>query len=476
MLKTFFLTNMTEIYFIYGLSFFIMGIAILLGTRQKSNLVIARSLWLLSVFGFLHGISEWGYFYLPYKMPLLSPEGAQFLEILEFGITGLSFAFLMVFGFKLLADVYDIKYTNYLFYLSIIISTSWFLYFIVYRVFIIGENLNYWLLISDIFSRYFLCLPGGLAAAYAVFKHKKRIKLFRKTNILLAHNLLVISFAAYSLLAGAIVPKASIFPANIINTESFFQWATLPVPLFRTLFCLLITVSILMVLKVFQLEREVVMKKITSENAVLNERERIKKDLHDGIIQSLFALGLQLKNTNDYLQSNQSAAKHRIALIVDSIDHIMDDLRMYIMDLKYKELADLTLPDLIQKAKSKFNTSVDIIIYDNNKLEYEKDISSEAKIHLYHILVELLSNIHKHASASRIELNVAVKNGYYHLSVQDNGRGIGLTEKKEGKINMGLQNIKERISMVNGFFYLDNNHKEGIKFCLAIPLEETSSI
>lgn len=475
MLINFFEAYMSEIYFVYGLSFFLMGFAISLQVRRNSSFTMARSLWILAVFGFLHGISEWFYFYVPYRAALSGPNVTYIFQLLELNFIGISFAFLLFFGIRLVDDVLVHRDLRKFLYLAIFLTALWFVYFTVYRILILQENTAYWFTLGDIYSRHFFGLPGGLLSAYAVYRQRDQVKLFGgRPGVILSLNILAVSFVIYALVAGAVVPPAPVFLAGVINTENFFLLTGIPSPVIRMVSCIIITVSMLRVLTLFQEEKSALIRKVVGENAVLMERERIKKDLHDGIIQSLYAVGLHLKEV-EYLHQNKAyqEADKKINSIIEEYDHVISDLRMYIQDLKRVELAGLDLRQLIEEVASIFSSSnLHMTVSEGLK---SRHLSPETKVQLFHILRELLTNAVKYSGAGRIELQAYCRRRYLTVILLDDGRGFELKELKEKqdrREKLGLLHVRARVEAVKGSFQLISDKGRGTQAIITIPLEE----
>ncbi|MEW6243924.1 MAG: sensor histidine kinase [Bacillota bacterium] len=473
MLYALFINHMSEIYFVYGLSFFVMSIAITLQSRRGSTFTMAGSLPLLALFAFLHGLSEWAYFYIPYKAPFLSPEWVYRLRVVEVNLIGISFALLLFFGIRLLGDVVKKRWFRCVFCAAASLALLWFGYFVVYRLVLIREDAGHWLALSDIFSRYFFGLPGGLFSAFAVYRQKDQVRAFGGPAIQLSLTLLALSFLGYAIFSGLIVPPASFFPASFFNTTNIFRWTMIPTALFRTFFSLCITVSMLKVLELFQIEKTAFINKVVSENAVLLERERIKRDLHDGIIQSLYALGLQLKE-GEYLleEKNIDEARAKMAASIEKVDGIIRDLREYILDLKRAELARLGLDEILGNLAGlceRFKLQVSI----DNRVREHICLMADMKMHLYHILQELVTNVIKHADAKRINVTLLPRGKSIVVTVEDDGRGFSpeiLRQRQKAGEKIGLFSVEERIRSMGGCFKIDSMPGEGATIVFEIPL------
>ena len=101
-LREWFLANRSLILFTYGQVFFILGLAIILQSRKRSRLSLARNLPWLAGFGILHGFNEWGDLFIPIQQQFLSPPILDLLESFQLILLAVSFACLFQFGIELL--------------------------------------------------------------------------------------------------------------------------------------------------------------------------------------------------------------------------------------------------------------------------------------------------------------------------------------------------------------------------------------
>ncbi|ACB84285.1 sensor histidine kinase [Natranaerobius thermophilus] len=470
-MKAFFLEYFYEVYFIYGLSFIIMGIAITLQVKEYTNKTFSNNLWLLAVFGYLHGLSEWTYFYLPYRESDFTSSSLFILEVIDLNLVGISFGFLLFFALQFLYDIHKHALVKYLFYISIGSLISWLVYFVFYQLIFIGDNPDYWFNLAEIISRYFFALPAGLIACYAVYQHKKQLQTTNKYTGYV-YNLLMIAFMGYGIFAGFLVPSADFFPADVINTETFFKLTKLPVPLFRTFFSILITLSILLILRKFQLENISLIGRTVSENAILQERERIKKDLHDDIMQSIYSVGLALESCKYELDSGDTEeVRERLDKSAKQLDNILSDMRLYIQDLKSAELASLTISEIISRIVQRFKRHLNIEF--KNDLKSFIDVKPEIKAAIHNTLGELLINAVKHSQADKI--TITIKAGQANnilITLEDNGVGVDLKElqrKQSQREKLGLVHVKERIHTLGGEFNFQTEKSKGTKFYLELP-------
>jgi signal transduction histidine kinase len=181
------------------------------------------------------------------------------------------------------------------------------------------------------------------------------------------------------------------------------------------------------------------------EVTVLEDRERIARDLHDAVIQRLFATGLLLQGAVRLVKVPEVA--ERIQQAVDDLDVTVRHIRSVIFELQPVTASDQSVRrDLLAVATEetralgfepvvRFDGPVDSVVDD--KLGED----------LVNVLREALSNVARHAKATRVEVDVTAANGQVELSVTDNGVGIGESPPSGGR---GLRNMRERAERLGG--------------------------
>ena len=180
-----------------------------------------------------------------------------------------------------------------------------------------------------------------------------------------------------------------------------------------------------------------------------------------------------MKDALHRAQAVAGEAREKVDTILEGYDGIISDLRKYIQDLKRVELAGLSLHQLIEEVASLYSTS----ILEVNILPDAKggDLSLEVKVHLYHILRELLTNAVKHSGASHIKLTVACRRHYLTMTLLDDGKGFELSElkkKQDLREKLGLLHIRGRVEDIKGSFQIMSSIGQGTKAVINIHIEE----
>lgn len=468
----FFELNINLVIFVYGAIFFLMGFGILLKNRKHSKFNLAKSLHWLALFGIIHAFADWGHMFIPIQQGYSSEETYVVLRTVRIIINTLSFIFLLQFGISLL--IYTKNIWNKLRYLPITIFILWLVQFVLYKMlFDINDNELWWIRVNDIWSRYFIALPGAMISGYAIIQQKKQFIKYGYLKFTKALNLAGISLIAYGIAAGIIVPKGSIIFASLINSELFFQNTGLPIELFRALFGLLMAVSIFNIIRVFDIEYIKRLQKSEKDKAIYEERNRIAQDLHDGIIQSMYATNLQMEVINHLIVKDPEQASEKLSVCLSRRNQIINQIREYIGEIKRVTDTDYSLKERIVEIIDELNIKDKI----NVNLVYNYDSDELSVTTLYHLTLitkEALSNVSKHSNAKNLLVNVNSYQTKLKIEIKDDGKGFNLDEltinSKLGA-KLGITNIKERVKNLNGEVKIESLKNKGTTLTILIPIE-----
>jgi len=202
--------------------------------------------------------------------------------------------------------------------------------------------------------------------------------------------------------------------------------------------------------------------------AVLEERERIGMDLHDGIIQSIFGVGLSLENVSHLVKENPQKAQEGIKHTIDDLNQIIRDLRAYILDLRPRQLNGEGLMDGLRRLLSEYRAHTLAEAALTGPKELLDDLPQSHSLALFHICQESLANAAKHAAAKRVEVSVWVTSERVLMEVRDNGRGFE-REKMNSSIGHGLANMQTRARNVGGEVDISSSPSEGTTVLAWVP-------
>lgn len=202
--------------------------------------------------------------------------------------------------------------------------------------------------------------------------------------------------------------------------------------------------------------------------AVLEERERIGMDLHDGIIQSIFGIGLFLENIYLSIEEDPRDAKERIKRAIADLNQTIRDIRAYILDLRPRQMSSEGLVDGLKRLVAEFRSNTLAEAALTAPKEELSDLPPTHALTLFHICQEALANIAKHANARHVEVAVFVTADRVVMEVRDDGDGFDL-EKMNLTIGHGLANMQTRAHSVGGEVDIVSTVKEGTTILAWVP-------
>jgi len=202
--------------------------------------------------------------------------------------------------------------------------------------------------------------------------------------------------------------------------------------------------------------------------AVLEERERIGMDLHDGIIQSIFGVGLSLENISHLVRENPQKAQDGIKHAIDDLNQTIRDLRAYILDLRPRQLNGESLMDGLKRLVTEYRAhTLSEAILTGPQESLDNFPQSHATV-LFHICQESLANAAKHAGAKRVDISVWATSDRVLMEVRDNGRGFDM-ETMTSSLGHGLANMQTRARNVGGEVDISSKRNEGTTVLAWVP-------
>lgn len=454
--------NTIIIQFIYGLAFFVLGLAIALQSRHSSHLDLARSLTWLSAFGFVHAFVEWGDLFIPLQAAYLSPDFITALQYFHLLLLGISFACLFEFGVALLEPL---EHPEWLHITSAAILAIWF-FATFFPLRSVIPNFQSWYNSGNALARYFIGLPGGLLSAYALRKHiYQRILPLNVPHIVRSLRTAGISLAVYALATGLLVPPVNFFPGNWLNANTFSQVFIITPPIVRALIGLVISISTIRALEIFDVETARQIEAIEEQQILADERERIGRELHDGAIQKVYTAGLLVRSAQK-LAMVESPLEGRLATAVGVLDDAIVDLRQNLGELHASKPSAAPLEQALRDmaADPRFGSLVKIELELDQP--FSEEFSPEQSSHILAIVQEALANSVRHAHARHIRIHARQVDRRLMLAIQDDGAGLP-AQVAEGH---GLRNMRDRAALLHGRLEVHPMEK-GTSVILDIPWE-----
>jgi signal transduction histidine kinase len=196
---------------------------------------------------------------------------------------------------------------------------------------------------------------------------------------------------------------------------------------------------------------------------LMEERERIAKELHDGIIQSLFAVGMNLQSTA--LIAGSPEISSRVGKAVDELDRVIRDLRNYIFGLRPGILADRQLNQALEAIGEEVGSTSQIPI----AVEVDGAVSAALSSRSHEIVQltrEALSNITRHSQARRAAVRLTRRGANAILTIEDDGIGFDPRGRSSGS---GLRNMRERAAAIGGTLRITSASGKGATLRFTFP-------
>jgi len=205
------------------------------------------------------------------------------------------------------------------------------------------------------------------------------------------------------------------------------------------------------------------------ELAVVDERLRISRDLHDGIIQSIYGVSLSLEDLPELLSDDPEEAVARVDRAIDRLHTTIRDIRSFITGLGAP--ADTSLADALVGVVAELGPdpamAVDLDVATAS--EAEGRLSPEATHELLQIAREALSNTIRHSGASVARMAALVAGDSLQLTVEDDGRGFDPAQRP-GPGHLGLANLRDRAAAVGGSLDINTGPGAGTRIIVRLPL------
>ncbi len=203
---------------------------------------------------------------------------------------------------------------------------------------------------------------------------------------------------------------------------------------------------------------------VRDQLALVADRERIARDLHDHVIQRLFAVGMSLQATANSITEDRTL--ERISESIEEIDATIRDVRstIFSLELRAKERAETSVRSQILELASKAAETLGF----QPRMQFDGPVDTRVPEEMIPdvlaVVRESLSNVAKHARASRVEIGVQVQDDL-RVTIADNGRGIGDPER-----DSGLGNMRARAERRGGQMSITGREPKGTLLEWRVPL------
>lgn len=209
------------------------------------------------------------------------------------------------------------------------------------------------------------------------------------------------------------------------------------------------------------------------EMAVLEERHRLARELHDSVKQSLFSIDLHAKAIATYAKHNPVQAEKHIRHLRHITHSALQEMRALIFDLRPALLERDGLAQALRQHVDflQHANNVDIVLTVSNGRRLPLLVDQQ----LYRIAQEALSNAIKHAGAQRIDVSLSAGSEQVELSIKDDGCGFELDELAADQRTLGLIGMRERAGLLNGNLVIHSHRGEGCEIQIRVPVSASDA-
>jgi signal transduction histidine kinase len=205
--------------------------------------------------------------------------------------------------------------------------------------------------------------------------------------------------------------------------------------------------------------------------AIVAERNRIARDMHDGLVQYVYALGLSLEHARDLLAADQAPVAGVLTGGIEQLNHVLSEMRTFIYQLRPIIMKEKEIGQWVIDLCHQFQQATGIAVRAEVGAPAGQELSPEISIALFRIIQEALSNIYKHARAKAATLTLDFDAEGVRLRIEDDGHGFNLSERPQPGIEHGhgLANIEERARDLGATVRLDSAPGRGTRLEAAFP-------
>jgi len=474
------------IFLFYGLAFFSMGLAILLEVGRASDIRLRHALPFLAAFGLLHGVHEW--VEMIEKLGGLPGQetATDFWSMLRISMLVISFLLLSAFGASLLSTTNRMRRLSWLVPFSQILI--WGIGILVMRDRYASDLWN----VADVWSRYSLAIPAAILACAGLIVLQRAFRRAGMAEFGQDSLWAAVAFLWYGLLGQLFTRATDLPPSTFINQDWFFETFGFPVQLLRALAALSVAIFVIRFMRSFEVETQrqisdlqsARLKEIQRREALRGEylkrivaaqeaeRARIARELHDETGQSLTAIGLRLRGASAIIHQDLDKVKEHLRELEGLAARSLTELQRLIANLRPSHLDDLGLQAALRWYSEEVESTSDLEV----EIEQEgvpREIPPEIRIALFRVAQEALTNVAKHAHASKAKIVLRFDNASVGIRIEDDGRGFDLEKtSQDDRKSWGLLGMEERATLLRGRFIIDSKPGMGTSVLVTIPYDQ----
>jgi signal transduction histidine kinase len=497
-------TNRIIVLSVYGQVFFVMGLAVALQSRQRSQLPLARPLGWLAAFGLLHGLMIWGYLFVPIQAGWLPEPVIEALLVVQLLMKPLSFAFLFQFGVELVIATRDpdrpLPAVMGQPWLRLVPAASVVLWAVATAVLSTTVAAGFipdvgpWLpspqisdalagvgaplAVGDVVARYMIALPASLLVAVALRRTTRLLAPMAGRGVATALSAASIAFVVFAVVGGLVTMEAPFPLASVLNDQVVLATLGIPIEVFVSITGLAIAIAVIVSLELFEQETDRALADARRRELLLRERERIGRDLHDGIIQSIYAAGLHLEQASAEVggDGDGAPARERIATVMGELNRITNDIRSTIFALRSGELEARDAEAIVLAVADELHAHTLVKLDVSSDGLFRPRLRPDQAEELHHLVTEAFSNILRHAHAQNVIVRMACTQRRFTLEIRDDGVGFDPAatpaRARRGRAQ-GIANIRRRAELLDATLAVESEPGRGTRLSLRMPVATT---
>ena len=436
--------------FCHGLVFFTLGLTVSFLHFQSRRISLARHLTWLGWFAICEALYAW-----IALLAMLVPSVDSAAPIVSPILLALAYTFLLGFGIQALMseEAHQARVR------TIFVSLCG-LWMVPYTIAAVAMYPN-WESLSgaETLIRYGLALPGGILTAIGFWRRGRRsLDVVLLQRILPHLRVTAVAMVLFGILNVVLVPPLSMLLNVGLVAHGAVEWTWVLVG---------VAIASGLVRSLTTIEREIEqwVEGVERLQTLAEDRERIGRELHDGIIQSIYAAALLLESILPVISTDPERAQAQLGRVMDSLNNTIQDVRRYIFDLR-SDMSDEDLPAGIENLLRDFRINTLL----ETGFEFTGEIhpinSMNRRRHVFQIVREALTNTAKHARARWVSIELDYGEESLELMLSDDGIGMEQLLVSKG---YGLRNIRERARLLGGTLRIESAPGAGVTYHLSVP-------
>jgi signal transduction histidine kinase len=205
--------------------------------------------------------------------------------------------------------------------------------------------------------------------------------------------------------------------------------------------------------------------------SVLEERQRIGMDLHDGSMQSLYGVGLLLEDVADRLPEAAQQVRAPIERAVQLLNGTIAEMRRYVMGLRPIRGAERPLTESLPTLATVLGDQAHLSVKVDVDPDAERDLDPGQREATFYVAADALTNVARHARARNATVTFSHQDGAAVLEVRDDGIGFDASQRAQG--GLGIRNMRERAFVAGGRLHLVSTPGRGTTIRFELPVERS---